>query len=167
MKPVHLRSSTRAELNAAANAERLARAAEEIGGTPETLAKLRADPHAVDVLLGRGAIDGGQAKVLLAIEAGYRLITEDVAPKISSPVRSDRGERAEREWEIRCVTRYREWALDLIGPKLICQRVCLMVAVDGMALRDMERQLRKRNGAARELLLHGLKAYHEVKRRIR
>lgn len=137
------------------------------GPTPETKAKLRADPHCVDVLRDRGVIDGGQAKDMEDIEAGYRLVTQETAPRLSSPVRSDRGEIPERDWEIRCVTRYREWALDLIGPRLISQKVCLMAAVDGMSLSDIDVRIRKREGTAKKLLLDGLRVYQAVKKRVR
>lgn len=139
----------------------------KVGATPETRSKLRVDAHMVEILLKRDVIDGGQAKDLEAIETAYGLITVGSKVKLSSPVKADRSQEDERDWQIRCVERYREWCLDLIGPKLMSQRVCLFVAIEGMSLSDIDVRIRKREGTAKKLLLDGLLAYQHVKRRIR
>lgn len=119
--------------------ERITRRA---GGTPETLAKQRVTMHEAELLLNRDVIDGGQFQSLLAIEAAFRLITEPVAPKLSSLMRSDPGERGEGDWERKIVVRYREWAADLLDAhKLPCQRVCLFVAVDSLSLSEIDARL--------------------------
>lgn len=139
-----------------------------VGGTPETLARASVTKHASEMLLDRGVIDGGQAANLLAIEAGFRLITEPVTPRLSSLTRSDPGERGEGERERRLVIRYREWALDLIERhRLHCQRVCLHVAVDSLTLAEIDQRMHQRKGLAHDMLQVGLDAYHAVKRRVR
>jgi len=139
-----------------------------VGGTPETVAKASVTKHASEMLLDRGVIDGGQFASLQAIEAGFRLITEAVTPKLSSLSRSDPGERGEGHWERRCVLRYREWAADLVhAHKLPCQRVCLHVAVDGLTISAIADRMNHRDALIRLWLLDGLGAYHAVKRRVR
>lgn len=139
-----------------------------VGGTPETVAKAMVTKHASEMLLDRGVIDGGQFASLQAIEAGFRLITEAVTPKLSSLMRSDPGERGEGHWERLCVLRYREWAADLMHAcKLPSQMVCLHVAVDGMTLSAIAERMYCRDALVKLWLLAGLDAYHAVKRRVR
>jgi hypothetical protein len=144
------------------------RVTRRVGGTPETVAKASVTKHASEMLLDRGVIDGGQFASLQAIEAGFRLITEAVTPKLSSLMRSDPGERGEGHWERRCVLRYREWAADLVhSHRLPCQRVCLHVAIDGLTISALAERMHRRDGVIKLLLIDGLDAYHAVKRRVR
>jgi hypothetical protein len=144
------------------------RVTRRVGGTPETVAKASVTKHASEMLMDRGVIDGGQFASLKAIEAGFRLITEAVTPKLSSLTRSDPGERGEGHWERLCVLRYREWAADLVAAhKLPCQRVCLHVAVDGLGISAVADRMNRHHGTIRVWLIDGLDAYHAVKRRVR
>jgi hypothetical protein len=144
------------------------RVTRRVGGTPETVAKASVTKHSSEMLLDRGVIDGGQFASLQAIEAGFRLITEAVTPKLSSLMRSDPGERGEGHWERRCVLRYREWAADLVAAhRLPCQRVCLHVAVDGLSISAIADRMNHRDALIRLWLIDGLDAYHAVKRRVR
>ncbi len=135
------------------------------GGTPETLCKERVTMHPIDRLLADNKIDQEDAYDLWAIEWGYRLITEPVSAKLSSPYRSDPGESPEPLNAIRCQSRYKEWARSLTAKgKHWTIRVCTDLAVDGMGLREIEVARRIRHGRALEMLRDGLDYYRAAKR---
>jgi len=138
------------------------------GGTPETLAKHRAQTHAIDWLLSNDKIDQEEAYDLWAIEWGYRLVTEPVSAKLSSPYRSDPGECPEPLASIRCQVRYLEWGKTLTATgKHWTFRVVKHVAVEGMGLRAIEAMRNIRHGRAIEMLRDGLDVYRAVKRNVR
>jgi hypothetical protein len=166
MKTYALRSLTRSEKAAIANAERLAKAQEEIGGTPETISKARVQPDILDVLLDKGVIDGGQLSDALAIRRAWQLITHPAQVKLSSLMRIDRGEQEVTAAAVECMRRYHDWSHEVVHKRKAgyILRCCLWVIIDGSSLEECDRLAHKRKGTSRPWLVDGLKIYHAMKR---
>ena len=138
-------------------------------GTPETVEKAkRITAHPIDALLAGDRIDQSEAFDLWAIEWGYRLVTESVSAKLSSPYRSDPGESPEPLAAIRCQMRYRLWAGNMKGMGRGQQfLICLDVAVDGKGIRTIEAMRGIGHGRVMDMLHSGLSAYEVAKKEYR
>lgn len=157
---------TRSERAAALNIERLAKAMEEVGGTPETIAKARVQPDILDVLLDKGVIDGGQLAEALAIRRAWHLITQPAQVKLSSLMRVDGGGQDMAASSVECLRRYKRWAFEMVHERKDgkTMNVVLWVCVDGCSFREIAPIVRMGRDAVRKRFLAGLAVYHAVKR---
>jgi len=136
--------------------------------TPETAAKIaRKERDSMEELLLDGVIDESQHHDLYSIGRAYRLIAAPVDMKTWVPERVDRSQGVEPIGDMVCKDRYLAWYRDLVDRgRGIAYRVCIDVALDGMSLRFIEKaRIRKRHGTAKELLIEGLNAYRDIKRK--
>lgn len=166
MRQIALRSLSRAEQRAIDNEMARRKALENIGPTPETVAKLR--PNNVETLRANDIIDDAQTADIHRIGRAVELIAAPVRLKTAGVMFVDHGKSDGplSDYDHQALVWYQAWWDWLMERnRRNAWVICYDVAVDGLSLREIEAARRMGRRTVRGLLLYGLEAYAGVKRR--